>query len=183
MNTALPLLGAYWSARGEEKDACVTRMLIMLERFRDELQWSVWLPKGAKPKVAIELSRQAISGILSTNNRDLDGKPIRELGYSAGIWNGNNKLPIMISVDCGAYSSRQTNCVVINMPSVAAITEESVELYGKALRVVIDAWQPDFALATTMQAVAKIAPITAKSMKGWFVYANGGPLRRTQFEE
>jgi hypothetical protein len=184
MSLLSPVIGAYWSARKEEREACAQRTLTLLEDLRNELQHPAWFPTTSRPerlKPPIELTAQSISSLLTTNNRDIDRIPIPELGFYLSIWNGDFKQPMGMSINCGLYSLRQSNCVVVNMPATASPSSEQIDRYGKMLGLMIKAWEPDFAVATTMQAISTFAPVAARSIKGWFIYDKGASMKRTPF--
>jgi hypothetical protein len=78
------------------------------------------------------------------NRRDVDGTSIPELGFSAGLWNGDFKRAGAFSVKCGAWSPVVPNSFVLNLP---AADDGAAELYqpetAKALmRAVTGSWEP-----------------------------------------
>lgn len=80
------------------------------------------------------------------NRRDMDRVPIPELGFSAGLWNGDFERGVGLSVNCGVWSRVVPNSFVLKLPKVG----EAVELYTAqtamaVFRVVVDAWEPEWA--------------------------------------
>jgi Immunity protein 52 len=166
--------GAYWGPRAESVEECAAR----LTRFLHELE-------AAHPLLAMryELGRSPRSGAPSTldaagllrggrNRRDTDGTVIEDLGYSVGLWNGDDSAGAGLNVDCGTTSARVVNAVVLSLPvdDDGRPVPLPTEANRRAFTALVQCWAPDWATWTS-QAAADAQPDDADSiMLGWLTY-------------
>jgi hypothetical protein len=141
-------LGAYWQSREENRDACAARISSFLERAASvNSELSTWVLKGRVRKSSlapIELSPAAISSILKSNNRDTTGEPMRELGFSFGVWNGSTTG---FSGTVGAFARGLKNHVLLETD--LALNEDS---WHRIAGLVAEAFDPDSMIVSSKEA-------------------------------
>ena len=145
------LVGAYWGPRGEPVEVCAARFARQLAMFSgiDPLL-AKWFKQGrsrtAALKHQIDPSVDALRELLLAGVHRKDFPPrevITELGYSAGMWNGQD-AEAALSVGCGITTSRVSNVVVLDLPKPEGA---GLPLYRRdaamaVIRAVVEAWQP-----------------------------------------
>jgi hypothetical protein len=184
MKAVSPLIGAYWSARMYGKDAFADKALTLLKGIKHTIGRSVWYPLTSNARwrrPPMELNLASVDSLLRTNVWCPEAKPDTGPRYSLRLWNGNSHAPTTVAIDSGLPVAGQQGSVVIQLPIEVSPSDRTIHECEKYLRLTIESWDPDFAVATTMQALTRFAPITGKSVKGWFVYDKGDSLRRTPF--
>lgn len=172
-----PFIGAYWSARRETKAECAARCATLLARLSSEAEFSQWFVKGRTLKKALALSLpstpEGIEHLLMTNNRDTDRTPIVELGYDLDVWNGNLKQPASLSINCGVFSSLVYNNALLNLPILEELENFHLESFQKLLNVMVEVWDPDHAVATSLQLLAESNGAMPWECDSWFKYRKG----------
>lgn len=168
-------VGAYWGKRKETRDECAKRIADVLQRLgENHPALGTWYQKArsksAAMKNTVELSPGSIGRILRTNTRDTDGSPIAELGFSIGVWNGNDELPASFSATCGGYSDFVKNSAVLDFDP----SWDYVELVtsGRLRTVLVDlvkALDPDKAVVTSHEYLDR-AGVDDPCDAGWLVY-------------
>lgn len=167
-----PFVGAYWPARQETKTQCVQRAVAFFDRITTLPELSHWFIKGksAKAKSPVLLTAEGICPYLKTNNRDIDGAAITELGFNLSFWNGNS---VSLSITCGAFSPAIRNSVVINLPPSSEIGEDFLAMLRFLLDACIDIWEPANAIATSPQLIAQEGGGMPWQTRGWLNYRSG----------
>jgi len=123
--------------------------------------------------VPLPLSADHIAQRLKTNNRDTDGSPIEELGFSLGVWNGNDESPASFHITCGVYSPFVKNASVLTLPPQSVPLAPAVAgLYRTLLEKSVQACDPEDAVATSTESLAR-AEAMPWAAGGWFVYRRG----------
>jgi hypothetical protein len=167
--------GGYWGPRAESVEECAAR----LTRFLDELE-------AAHPLLAMryELGHSPRSGAPSTldatallrggrNRRDTDGTVIEELGYSVGLWNGDDSAGAGLSVGCGTTSAWIVNAVVLSLPvddDDGRPVPLPTEVNRRAFTSLVQCWAPDWATWTS-DAARDAQPDDADAIVlGWLTY-------------
>jgi hypothetical protein len=175
-----PFIGAYWSQRKETRFECAQRLANFLAAVSTEPLLGIWfLPiksksrKQTKP-LPIETNAAAIEALLRTNNRDIDGTPIPELGFSISIWNGELVDPLSLSVRCGGYSKFVKNSAVLQFPA-CEIENSPTELdrLESLLKLFVSVWDPDRAVLSSVEELARSPGKTASDMDGLVAYREG----------
>jgi Immunity protein 52 len=149
--------GAYWGVRPEGLDECtsrLTRFLGMLASAHPLLE--TWFENANSRKSSLERPVAAdpdpVRKLLAKgrNKRDTDGSIIDELGYSAGLWNGQDFAAVRIHLRCGLYTRALDNVVSLELPDTLEATQLS--RYGtarKILTALTERWEPDWATWTS----------------------------------
>lgn len=169
-------VGAYWGKRKEARDECAKRIFEILNRVRGmHPTLEAWFLKGRKksglPDSAVEFSLQQISRILRTNNRDTDGQPIPELGFSIGVWNGKHELSASFSASCGGWSNLVKNSAVLDFDS--SWNENNFLSQDRMREVLVEfirAFEPDVAVVTSHEYLDRAGGGAPWEAGGWLVY-------------
>lgn len=113
------------------------------------------------------------------NRRDSDGSAIPELGYSWSAWNGDTKVPVSVSVTCGAWTAAVgvSNFFVLDLPGPA--DGPAADLYERdgveiLLAGVVQAWAPDWAVVTSHGLREACEREPAQPVVGWLTYLGPG---------
>lgn len=170
-----PFVGAYWPARQETKAQCALRVAAFFDRIATLPALSQWFTKGKSaktaPKSPVPVTAEGIEPYLKTNNRDVDGSAIAELGFNLSLWNG---ISATLSITCGAFSPAIRNCVVVNLPPTAEVGEDALATLRSLLDACIDIWEPANVIATSSQLIAQEGGGMPWQTRGWLNYSNGG---------
>lgn len=150
-------VGAYWGSRGEPVDACAQR----LARFLADLAATSpllgsWFKTANSRRAALKrpigASEESLRELLLAGRARRDDETrsvITELGFSVGMWNGQD-VPVGLRVRCGAPVSVQgmtSNVVVMQLPTAEG---DGLALYRRevalaVMRSVVAVWQPSWA--------------------------------------
>jgi len=169
-------IGAYWGKRQESRIHCAKRIADILQRLRmAHPSLGTWYLKARSRSEAlcnsIELSPDTIGRILETNDRNSNGSSIAELGFSIGVWNGNNELPATFSAECGAFSDFVGNSAVLNFdPSWDDDDLLSSERMRGLLVAFVEVFEPDVAVVTSNEYIDRAGGGSPWESGGWLVY-------------
>jgi hypothetical protein len=171
-------LGAYWPARREPIEACASRLGKLLVGLGNaDPVLSKWYETGETREDALKRRAQPDdSGYLldllhrGRSRRDVGGEVIEDLGLSAHVWNAANKgRAASLSVRCGLYSERLSNCVVLTLPEDLGELAAADHMAG-ALAVVATAWEPAWAGVISDKAMAKRRLHGHRPFVDWMIY-------------
>lgn len=149
-------LGAYWGPRPESAQVCAQRLVTCLKGLgatSDVLR--SWFLKGNTQREALQRPVTIETGSLADvllaglNRRDVNNSVITELGYSAGLWNGNTKTSAGFRVRCGASTTvarMMSNTFVLDLPPFGQADAPDPVPLKSFIHAVIDAWEPDWAV-------------------------------------
>ena len=172
-------LGAYWGARRESADACATRLADCLARVRPcSALLGGWRTKPgrsgdgvATDGADVDLVRDLL--LAGVNRRDADGSAMSELGFSLGLWNGENETPVGLSVTCGSWTQAVgvMNSFVLDLPA-GAEAEQLYELETALclMRAAATAWDPDWATLTSYEIADALDARPREPSVGWITY-------------
>lgn len=170
-----PFIAAYWSRREEPANSCATRLAILISKIgaRHPLLQG-WKKKGRSRTEAqsepIGVSAEEIVKLFKTNNDEIKGSAILELGFNISLWNGNDNHGIALSATCGAFADCMTNSVVLHLPPGH---DENV-LEGVDLKLLVqdfvDALDPDFAMLTSSDYINRNGGGAPWDVGGWVNY-------------
>ena len=144
-------IGAYWGQRLESANECACKIV----RFLDELGrlseiWGNWFDKGTSKRAALSnpvLPEVAgMERLLSTGVHFIDSVRASDLGYHVGIWNGvNGEHASSLSISCGGWFERVTNCVVLKLSQSSLLTSEDTPSasLGRIVGALISTFDPD----------------------------------------
>lgn len=173
-------LGAYWGPRPESARACADRLVFCLQTLTAHGQnFGQWYLRGytkaEASKHPVALDPNAIETVLKRgqNRRSSGGHPIiTELGYSTGLWNGDLRQSVGLSVLCGCWSAAVDNAFVLNLPETFA---RSASLTGfdagrSLVEAAVESWDPDYAVLGTDNIRSVQATELGQPILGWITY-------------
>lgn len=177
-------IGAYWGSRPESAEECASRMSSCLRSFAGRSPvLARWKPKGrsrSEALAAMEVPQSRLVEVFEggVNRRDSDGSAIPELGYSWSAWNGDTKVPVSVSVTCGAWTAAVgvSNFFVLDLPGPADGPADLYEREGveSLLAGVVQAWAPDWAVVTSHGLREACEREPAQPVVGWLTYLAPG---------
>lgn len=167
-------LGAYWTGRAEDRGQCASRISAFLRAAgAAHASLGPWFRKASRKSAAfkpVDISPAGIESLLTTNNSDVSGQPILDLGFSLGIWNGDNAG---FSVTIGATSPYIKNAAVLSFEGVPSFNSATwLRLIGCA----VEALEPDSAVVTSHDYIARHGGGMPDQVGGWFTYKRGEPI-------
>jgi len=172
-------LGAYWKGRGESRRQAAARISAFLcATGAIDLSLSCWFQKGSRKASAFKpaaLSSQGIEPLLKSNNRDITGDAIADLGYNIGLWNGENAS---FSATVGATSPYIENSIVLSFQGDSPCDSST---WRKLMEQVIEAFAPDSAVVTSHEYIARHGDQSPDEAGGWFTYRRGESIREHEF--
>ena len=132
-----------------------------------------WYQKGYSKagalKRQVNVGAEDINSLLATNNRDVDGSVIPELGFSIGLWNGNDQFSASFRSTCGAYNSFVNNSAVLELPHEGEPLVSHKQIRGLFIDL-IAAFDPDSAVVTSDEYIDHVGGGKPWEAGGWFVY-------------
>lgn len=170
-------IGAYWTIRKETRQECAERIVKFLNSISNQPYLSNWYFKARSRKAAnkpVKITIENIAKHLKTSNRDDNGAEIVELGFSLGVWNGNDENPVSFNVECGAFSKFIGNAAVITLPlQEPPLDEDSIKTFKNLLEKFIDAWEPESAVVTSNEFLNRAGGGLPADIGGWLIYRHG----------
>lgn len=169
-------VGAYWGARKELRLTCAERLSKFLCAISEEdVALSTWFKKVSSrkaPLVEIPKDPELLSRLLKTNNRDIGGDAIVELGFNFGAWTGKDSgLVASFRMTCGAYSAAIRNSVVVTFESDAATP--AIDLLQRILERSVAAFDPEDAVVSSTEVLAACRGVPASRAPAVFRYKRG----------
>lgn len=175
-------LGAYWGPRREPAEACARRLADCIARLGAcSEQLRSWYEKADRKADAkrrlIEPDPEAVGELMlaGVNRRDADLSVIEELGFSAGLWNGDFETSVGLSVDCGKWASAQglMNAFSLDLPPPPP--RPGAQLYEldtalAIMRAVVEAWEPDWATLTSHRLADALDAGPRRPIVGWITF-------------
>jgi hypothetical protein len=172
-------VGGYWGPRRETALECSQRA----ERFfhilaRCDPTFAQWYRRGrgaprtlpghpVRPE-AKEWEQLFLRGRLRT---DVDNEVIEELGFREYVWNAK-KERTRIEIHCGGYSPGSTNSCLLKPPEEGPVRERLLRapVLAEILTSMATTWEPDFAVATSVEMVDLIQKRKWEVRVGWLTY-------------
>jgi hypothetical protein len=105
--------------------------------------------------------------------RDSARKPINDLGFSVGLWNGNQGgNHAWLSIGCGGYSEYTGNRCVLSAPYEGPGSERvlTAPFQAQALRALATAWDPDWGVGISDAHRDIIEKKCPDVLVGWVTY-------------
>jgi Immunity protein 52 len=172
-------IGAYWRARREDAEACARRLAALVQSLApmDPL-FASWF-KGAKSlkeslKRPLELELPSLQKYVQSRiMRDSARKPIEDLGFSIGLWNGHQgDNDAWLRIYCGAYSEFSGNSCVLKAPYEGPGSERvlTTPFQTQALRAIATAWDPDWGVGISSAHRDIIESKCPDVLVGWVTY-------------
>jgi hypothetical protein len=104
---------------------------------------------------------------------DIPKKPVPDLGFSLGLWNGDEKAIAGFHITCGAYNKFVGNAFVLNLPRQEPPSDAaSLEWFHALVRKAVDAFDPEVAVATSTELNARGSG-TVREHEAWIKYRRG----------
>jgi len=174
-----PFIGAYWGERAESRSQCAERYAKLLELLQNDPHLSRWFFLGGsarKPPKPVPTDSRQLEAHLETHNRDTDKTPIVELGFSLTIWNGKeDETCARLAVSCGGFGYPTRNTAILDMPECKYPPSAHLEDYRTVLQSIIDCYDPDKAVVSSLPRMKKYTPETW-SYNGYLNYKKGGKV-------
>jgi hypothetical protein len=149
-------IGAYWGARREDAEACAQRLSMLVRELAplDPL-FASWFKGSKSLKLSLQRPLETDPALLRTYiqrklMRDDLRKPMEDLGFSFGLWNGRQGgNHAWLGIACGGYFERVSNSCVLDAPFEGPGSERvmTASFQAQALRAVATAWDPDWGVA------------------------------------
>src|SRR5216684_5044053 len=149
-------IGAYWLARKEHPEVCAGRLAHCLLGLRElSPLFGQWL--HARPGGRVEIpvdSSDVLASIFAASRNKSDfppGNPIEDLGCNVALITDHQlKLQTSVQTTCGMYRNDPAilnNCLLKFAPEgELSYRAVSWETKRKALEILIQAWDPDWAV-------------------------------------
>lgn len=179
-------LGAYWGSRGEPVQDCARRLADLLTALGDiDPLLTTWYEKSRSRKAAlkrpVDLSPEELQALLLAGRSRLDDEDrtvITDLGYRAGLWNGQD-IEVALNVQCGATivnPMMSSNMVVMQLPQAEG---DAVALYHRQtalaiVRAVVTVWQPSWCTWTSHALRNAQGAQPREVVAGWATYVADG---------
>lgn len=174
-------LGAYWPSRKESRSECTHRVFCFLKSITDQPNLGNWYLKNRSRKAAqipVDITKAGIDKHLKTNNRDDNGAPITELGFSFGVWNGSNLTPITFNVTCGAFSNFIGNSAVLTFPEQEPPSDiQSSKAWFFLLEKFIESFEPKVATVTSNEFLIRTGGGMPADKGGYLTYNEGSKIK------
>jgi hypothetical protein len=107
---------------------------------------------------------------------DIDKEVIEDLGFGLEVWNQPpDSRATTISIRCGVYAEAAANRCLLNPPSKGEAVDRmlSIPTLTQLLTCMVVAWDPDWGVVTTNNALDLTSPKTTHPMEaiaGWMTY-------------
>ncbi len=172
-------LGAYWKVRQEDAAACAQRLAVLVGELApmDPL-FASWFKGSKSLKLSLQRPLDTEPALLTAYiqrklMRDDLRKPMEELGFSFGLWNGRQGgNHAWLSIACGGYSEKLSNCCVLQAPDEGPGSERvmTASFQAQALRALAIAWDPDWGVAMSHAHRDIIGAKRQDVLVGWVTY-------------
>ena len=171
--------GAYWGARQESLDACAERVDAFMKGLCSlDPALATWYTLGRSRRDAlrhqVSIEHDVLRKLLESGRHrgDFDRAVIEDLGYSMGLWNGEEPS-VGLHIGCGMTSPYVTNAVVINLPR----TDEdlgglgSVDTARQLMRLLVQCWDPEWSTLSSHDWREEQQALPNEPVLGWMTYA------------
>lgn len=178
-------IGCYWMDRKEDADACATRMLACLKGLAgcDAVFEDIFATAKRKPPYRISLEIGAIKPVVERGRNREDSRPYRvieKLGFSGSFgsdWKTPPNEEWVLRFFCGAYPNTPhlMNSCILRLPSEGEAVNRLLHsgTMVSIVRVLISAWDPDWAIVQSDEFRDLIAPngrVPGRVLAGWMTY-------------
>jgi hypothetical protein len=172
-------IGAYWRARREDAEACARRLAALIQSLApmDPL-FASWF-KNAKSlrerlKRPLELELSGLQKYVQSRiMRDSARKPMEDMGFRVGLWNGaQGGNDAWLSIGCGGYSEVTGNRCLLEAPYKGLGSERvlTAPFQAQALRAIATAWDPDWGVGMSHAHRDIIEAQCPDVLVGWVTY-------------
>ncbi|MFL5344025.1 MAG: immunity 52 family protein [Hyalangium sp.] len=173
--------GVYWGARGEDVGACAQRAELFFQMLAQcDATLGQWyragrVARGAPGHPMHTENREELKDLLlrGRSRTDLDKQIMEDLGFGLRVWNQQPDVSsTKVSLRCGASTEAVSNVCLVNLPSEGEAVERILTAPGLAriLRCMATAWDPDWGIATSTKARARMSVDEQDADAGWLMY-------------
>jgi hypothetical protein len=173
-------VGGYWGSRKETALECARRAELFFHMLaRCDPTFVQWYRRGRGfPRelpgypVRPEAQEWEQLFLLGRNRTDVGKEVIERLGFSAHVWNAK-KDPSRVKFNCGGYSlAGGLNSSVFRPPQEGPAAERILiaPVLAQVLTSMATAWNPDFAVATSIEMGDLIEKRKGEVRVGWLTY-------------
>lgn len=170
--------GAYWGPRQETLDACAERADAFMKGLCSlDPALATWYKTGRSRRDAlrhqVSTEHDVLRKLLESgrHRRDFDRAVIEDLGYSMGLWNGQEPS-VGLHIGCGMSSPYVTNAVVINLPrsdeDLGALA--SAETARELMRLLVQCWDPEWSTLSSHDWREEQEAQPGEPVLGWLTY-------------
>jgi hypothetical protein len=175
-------LGAYWIARQENADSCAERLFRCLNGLRAVSPiFASWLAIRDRTREQLEATPEALRDLLLAGRNRTDFAPhdvIEKLGYSADfVTSPSPQEQLGFRVVCGMYASDSAliNHCLLRFAAKGDLSDDAISLEVKvrALAVLIESWDPDWAALRNRSLSKALQSARGKAVEpyfGWISY-------------
>lgn len=169
------IVGVYWGQREESRQACANRCSAFFNSMAtQDIGLAKWYKKSGTRKTApSELPHDAnlLRSILKTNNRDIGGDAIAELGFNLSAWTGGDAdTSASLSLTCGAYSPVIRNVAVVAFDTKAKPSLDTLQLVFKAA---VAAFEPEDGVVSSLESLSTNVTLPPWKAPAIFRYKQG----------
>jgi hypothetical protein len=172
-------VGGYWGDRKETALECARRAELFFHMLaRCDPTFAQWYRRGRGfprelPGYPVRPEAQEWEQLFlhGRNRNDVDKGVIEHLGFSAHVWN-EKKDPSRVRFTCGGYTPWAVNTCLFLPPHEGPVRERilSAPVLAEVLTSVATAWDPDFAIATSIQMLDLVRKRKGEVRVGWLTY-------------
>lgn len=170
-------LAAYWVNRKESLDTVVKKTIsFLLDIARLDEQFLNWYELGFNKNEAISkkiiIDKESIESLYRqrVKKNDLDNEGFSKIGYSIGMWSGQEEeCSSNISINCGHSSNFFSNSCVITIPAEGKQKERLLGLIKQIelVKLLIKSWEPDNVILSSSKLKSEIGTDEV----GWVTYS------------
>ncbi len=174
-------VGAYWGVRKETALECARRAEVFFHMLaRCDPSFAQWYRAGRGfprelpgypvcPEVK-ELEELFLRGRVRAGPGKVD--VIEDLGFLETVWNAK-KERTRLELYCGAYSPWGAgNACILDPPKSGEVKDRilRVPVLEEILTSMVTAWEPDFAVATSVEMLERVEKRKREVRVGWLTY-------------
>lgn len=173
-------LGAYWGPRKETAMECARRAVLLFHMLaRCDPTFAQWYRGGpgaprdlpGHPVRAEETEWEQLF-LRGRNRTDMGKEIIEDLGFRQHVWNAKREQT-RVELHCGEYSPWGAgNTCLIYPPEEGPVQQRilSAPVLAEVLTSVATAWDPDYAMAGTIEMVRLVRKRKREVKVGWLTY-------------
>ena len=166
-------IGYYWSKRQENREECGQLLSdVLREMSASHDVFRTWYVKGRTKKSSferIDMTTGPLTSCFESNRNDYDLTEIKELGFTAALWNGNNEFSVSIGATLGGYSEYVRNSLVIQLPPRDKVERQlSENVLRDLFKKLVERIRPNDGAITSNSYLDRMVAMPWEA--GWLVY-------------